>query len=545
MTKKLIAMVLTAVMLAGVLTGCGSIGTVQNTEPAAQNTQATEDNSNKSQITVATWDGGLGSKWLEDAAERFEELYKDKSFEEGKVGCDISIIASRSFDGSGMAFTPLTHDVYFVEGVDYYAMTNNKQMESVTDIISTPLSEYGEEETILNKIDPVMQEYLLAADGNYYAIPFYETFYNFSYDLDLWDAKSFYMAADGGWTNASGSLTAGPDGVQGTSDDGLPATFADFEKLLTRIKDAGVLPFVCAANATDYVANFLYEYYANYEGKEQMNLNYTFDGVATDLIQVDEDGNVKKLPDTQITFENGYELQQQAGRYYTLKFVENVLSKKDNFKIIDTHINAQKSFVRGGIANDQPIAMILEGSWWENEAKDAFNDLADNGLERHNYAVMPKPHATEEKIGQKATWLSQSGSYGFVASASDNKPLALEFLRFLHTNDELSHFTAEVNITRPLSYTVTAEDQSKMTTYGKSLLTLKKESDILYPYANELGALNNPQLFWSYGWAWLTDVNGYEYRNPWLYFMEVEDASSEAYFNGQKKYFEMRWDAVL
>ena len=65
---------------------------------------------------------------------------------------------------------------------------------------------------------------------------------------------------------------------------------------------------------------------------------YTFDGVATDLIQVDEDGNVKKLPDTQITFENGYELQQQAGRYYTLKFVENVLSKKDNFKIIDTHI---------------------------------------------------------------------------------------------------------------------------------------------------------------------------------------------------------------
>ena len=57
-----------------------------------------------------------------------------------------------------MAFTPLTLDVYFVEGVDYYAMTNNKQMESVTDIISTPLSEYGEEETILDKIDPVMQE---------------------------------------------------------------------------------------------------------------------------------------------------------------------------------------------------------------------------------------------------------------------------------------------------------------------------------------------------------------------------------------------------
>lgn len=81
--------------------------------------------------------------------------------------------------------------------------------------------------------------------------------------------------------------------------------------------------------------------------------------------------------------------------------------------------------------------------------------------------------------------------------------------------------------------------------FEPTYFSLKGVDSVLYPYANELGALNNPQMFWSYGWAWLTDVNGYEYRNPWLYFMEVEDASAEAYFNGQKKYFEMRWDAVL
>ncbi len=550
--KKLLALLLALAMMASLLAGC-SIGVVE--DPNKNNevvnnggdnaTDATEeDDSNKSVITVATWDGGLGSKWLEDAADRFEELYKDKSFEDGKVGCKISILASRSFDGSALSFTPLTHDIYFVEAVDYYTMTNNRQMESVTDIITTPLTEYGEDGTILDKIDPTMQEFLQTADGNYYAIPFYETFYSFGYDLDLWNEKSFYFAKDGGWTNASGELSAGPDGEFGTYDDGMAATYDDFAKLITRIKDAGVIPFVCPANATDYVANFLYEYYAQYEGKEQMELNFSFNGVATDLISVSEDGTVTKLPETEISFKNGYALQSQAGRYYTLSFAENILSKADNYKIADTHINAQKSFVRGGIANDQAIAMILDGTWWENEAKAAFTELTESGYERHNYAVMPKPHATEDKVGQTPCWLSNSSSYGFVASASDNKGLALEFLRFLHTNEELSHFTGETNMTRPLTYTVLEEDSARMTTYGKSILTLKENGDIVYPYTNRAEILNNPLLFNSFAWAWLTSVDGLEYRNPWLYFMDVKGANAVDYFNGQRTYFESRWDGI-
>lgn len=552
MKKRTIAFVLMLTILSSLLAGCG-IGTVPSTEPPQSNgdsANATVSNNepsddSKSQITVATWDGGLGSQWLENAADRFEELYKDKSFEEGKVGCQISIIASRSFDGSAMAFTPLTHDIYFVEAVDYYTMTNNRQMESLTDIMTTPLTEYGEEGTILDKIDPVMQDYLQTADGNYYGIPFYETFYNFAYDLDLWDAKSFYIAKDGGWTNASGSLSDGPDGVSGTSDDGMPATYEEFGKLVTHIKDAGVIPFITASNATDYVGNFLYEYYANYEGKDQMELCYTFDGVATDLISVAEDGTVTELPETAITIENGYELKHQAGMYYTLQFAQDILAKPDNYKIADTHVNAQKSFVRGGIANDQPVAMIIEGTWWENEAKAAFYDLQSNGFERHNYAVMPKPHATQDKVGQKACWLSQSSSYGFVASASDNKPLALEFLRFLHTDAELSHFTAEVNMTRPLNYSITDEDAANLTTYAQSILDLKANSDIVYPYSTRVEVMDNPLMFASFAWAWLANIDGYEYKNPWLYFTDVSGATPAAYFNGGIEYFTARWDGIL
>ena len=538
--KKAFAFVLSLVMMLTLFAGCG-VGV----EKGGENVVKVDPS--KASITVATWDGGLGSKWLENAAALFEEQYKDATnFEEGKVGVEINIVASRSFDGSAMAFTPLTHDIYFVEAVDYFAMINNRQLADISDVMTAPLTAYGEEKSIADKLDPTLNAYLTNIDGNYYAVPFYESYYGFAYDLDLWDAKSFYVAANGGWTNASGDLSAGPDGVAGTDDDGMPATYAEFAKLITRISDADVTPFVTAGNAQDYVANYLYQMWADYEGAEQMLLNYTFDGTATDLIDVDESGNVTKLPATEITIDNGYMLQKQAGRYAVLQFCEDILLSSDNnYKIIDTHVNAQKSFVRGGIANDQPIAMIVEGSWWENEAKEALNDLANGGYDRHNYAVMPMPHATEEQIGQTPTWLAMSNSYGFVASNCDNMDLAKEFMKFLHTDSNLCAFTREVNMTRALQYELSQEQITCLTTYCQSILNLKKNGNVIYPVSLVDEVNNNNIMFANFTWAWQTNINGYDFKSPWLYFKDEKDTSAEKYFNGQYGNFEKKWPALF
>lgn len=533
MNKKLIALLLATVMLLGVFAGCGT----EQLDTVVDETKAI--------ITVATWDGGLGSQWLEDAAKKFEEKYADAThFQEGKVGVDVQIVASRSFDGSSMAFTPLTHDIYFVEAIDYYGMINNEQFADMTKVMTTPLTAYGESGTIAEKLDPALDSYLTSADGKYYAVPFYESFYSFAYDLDLWDAKSFYFAADGGWTDASGDLAAGPDGETGTYDDGMPATYADFDKLIVRIRDAGIIPFVTCANGQDYVANLMYEYLAHYEGKEQMLLNYSFDGVATDLIDVSADGTVTQLGETEITDDNGYMLQKQAGRYAVLQFVEDILlSSEENHKIIDTHTNAQKAFVRGGIANDTTIAMLIDGSWWENEAKVSLSELESGGYERHNYAVMPMPHATADKIGQKPTWLAMSDSYGFIASSCDNLPLAEEFMMFLHTDENLSAFSGEVNMTRALNYEITEADLARMSTYAKSILELKENSDVIYPVSTNDIIIDNYTVFGAFSIAWKTNINGYEEKNPWLYFKDVADSTAEKYFAGQYVFFETKWEA--
>ncbi len=542
--KKLISLILTFALALTVFAGCGTIGVVEGGENGQQQIQT---DASKASITVATWDGGLGSQWLKDAAELFEEKYKDAThFEEGKTGVEVNIIASRSFDGSAMAFTPLTHDVYFVEAVDYFAMYNNQQFADISDVVNGSLSEYGEDGTIADKLDDSLKDYLTCIDGNYYAIPFYESYYSFAYDVDLWDAKSFYVSANGGWTDASGDRSNGPDGVAGTSDDGMPATYEEFARLITRISDADVTPFVTAGNAQDYVSNLLYQMWADYEGKEQMMLNYTFDGTATDLIEVSEDGTITELEDTQITIQNGYMLQKQAGRYAVLQFCEDILLSSDsNHKIIDTHVNAQKSFVRGGIANDQPIAMIIEGSWWENEAKQALQELEDGGYERHNYAVMPFPHATADQIGQTPTWLAMSNSYGFIANNSDNLDLAKEFMKFLHTDENLVAFTKEVNMTRALNYEIPESEIAGLSTYCQSILELKKTGDVIYPVSLVDEVNNNNIMFGAFTWAWQTNINGYEFRNPWLYFKDEANTSAEKYFAGQYKNFETKWSAIF
>ena len=99
-------------------------------------------------------------------------------------------------------------------------------------------------------------------------------------------------------------------------------------------------------------------------------------------------------------------------------------------------------------------------------------------------------------------------------------------------------------MTRALNYEVLPEDQQKLTTYAKSILALKESSDVIYPVSIVPEVLNNNIMFANFGWAWNTDINRYEYKNPWLYFKDVEETSAIAYFKGQYEYYKTRWDVL-
>ena len=200
----------------------------------------------KANISVATYNGGVGYQWLEEAARRFEEKYKDAThFEEGKTGVKISVDKDKQFyTGGNLSTSALTKDMYFTEGVDYYTFVNADKVADITDVVRGSLSTYGETGTIEAKLDDSFKSFLTAKDNKYYMLPFYDAFYGFVYDVDLFEEEGFYYDKDGDFLalrdesqreTFEANKANGPDGEHGTYDDGLPATYDQFLGLLDHL----------------------------------------------------------------------------------------------------------------------------------------------------------------------------------------------------------------------------------------------------------------------------------------------------------------------
>lgn len=513
-----------------------------------------EDNT-KANLSVATLDKGIGTTWLTNAAAIFEEMYKDSTeFQEGRVGVKINVVGSTQYDGAYIQNSNLNKDIYFTEGIPYRELIPTGKFLDISDVLEADLSAYEDNRTIKAKLDSGMEQYLNYS-GKYYGIPFYESFYGMVYDVSLWKEKGLYLSKSGTFVRANGDLSLGCDGVAGTLDDGLPSTYEEFGKLITKLRDYGI-PFVNSNNGIEYTANYLYNVLADYEGLDNMTLTTTLSGTASDLVATDglelnEDGSVKSVtykdPVT-ITNDNGYELTRQIGKYQALHFMKDILmSSSNNFETISTHTAAQTSFVYGKQNGaGKTVGMIIEGSWWENEARNTIANYEETYGERSDYAIMPIPFADDAKAeacGRKHTYLSLSQSFGIVNAQCKNVKLAKEFMKFLHSDKMLSKFTADTSITRPLNYEVSASDQSKLSTYAKSLIDLKKNSDIFYPYTSNQFMMDNSHYFTAFNFTWNSKIDQV-YKHPWMYFSSVKNATALAYFNGQYEYFSQQWGSM-
>ena len=534
-TMRTIPLILATSMVAVTITGCRARRGEDGDDPT------------KANITVATLDKGIGTQWLYNAAAEFEELYKDATnFQEGRTGVKIHVSGSTQYDGDYIKNSNLNKDIYFTEGIPYHEVVKDGKLEDITSVVNADLSKYGDSRTIKDKIDEQFMNYL-TIDGKVYGVPFYDAFYGMVYDMDLWNERSLYLAKNGSFTNKSGDLSLGTDNIAGTLDDGLPATYAEFAKLVKAIRDRGMRPYINSSNGIEYTANYLYNVFADYEGVYNMNLNLILNGTANDLIEVDNNGNITQLPEMAINEDNAYYLKKQAGLYKTLRFLNDILLEtKENYRTEATHTQAQSTFVNAKEISD-PVAMIMESSWWENEARSAIDSYEKKYKKRTNYAIMPIPFENAEKAeacGYKHTYLSLSQSFGVVSKSSQNKELAFEFMKFLHSDKMLSKFTKDTSITRPLNYEVSEEDQASLTTYAKSLIDLKKTANVIYPYSNNQLIIDNNDRFNAFNWTWNSRIDGVLYRHPWMYFV-TSNPSVKAYFDGQFTYFRDSWSTLV
>ena len=590
--KTVIALALAAATTVATI-GCNRGGGTSNgggNSGGGNNSDNTTINTSKSQLYVRYYAGGAGRNWMDNAIAEFEAAYADKEFESGKKGVQVI----KDFDKSGFSDATVkeSSNQVFIGEINYYKFVSSEVMLDISDVVKGNAVEgpnKSESVTIESKLrDDQKNFYNIGAEGNkkYYGLPSYETSMNINYNVSVFENKNLYFAAgtEGTtetWTEEklkskdveelfvktkNAKKSKGPDGEENTYDDGLPATYNDFQALLTCMVRRGVVPFIWNGTSTDYLTGLANEVWANNEGYEQMMLNMSFEGTATNLIEFDsngkmvfENGSPKLRSATSITPKTAYELHATKGLYDAVRFVKMMMgttaetnpARGNTYRYKDSmtmdYRSTQEYFLNGkdkNKTNGQDIGMMVEGTWWESEARTNFVSEEDRRSEERHYAIMPLPKASLADVGKNNVKISERNTIAFInANCPANAiPIAKEFLKFLYSDKTMNEFSKDTDMLIAMNYELTEETLAAMSNYGRSVyqVTRASNTDMMEWNPTSVEAKKRTDLLeWSkYGFSLSSGL-----INPYLYFFEESSRnnSAQTYFEGIYSNFKNSW----
>lgn len=497
---KIVSVAGAALLFAGSLAGCaGGAG-------------GGSGNKYKTELKIGVFNGGLGYAWADELAEKFEEKYKNVSFEPGKTGVDVIIdpqkelfkvdairsaiqqnssandiyytcyLFHRDFANSGLVYNlnDIVNEKVYLENGEMADMTYNpatKQYELNANAEAPTMS-------LLDKLgaqwkDAYYYDDNSALTAGYYALPYETSLEGFVYDHDLFEER--------GWLNYSGI-------------DGTPETIDDFFDLLDRIVGANMIPFTYKNG--DYWAGVGSAYLAQYEGFENAALTYTYSGKYTfrNLPQATKDvftpsfctengitDNSDGTYTVTITPANAWLLAYQPGKESYIKFMRDLINPEyyDNnrYKASYDYLTAQTTFVLSklGKQGQKRIAMIEEGEWWENEARDNFNYTGGYGTRDFRFMILPK---ISGQIDENVQCIGSAdiGTDLVVNAKSKQLDLCRLWLQFSHSESALEDFTLSNGVVRDsFEYDLSEEQQQQLTKFGRNVYQIKKG---LGAYAN-------------------------------------------------------------
>lgn len=468
------------------ITACGKKDDIQNGQVY---------DPNKAQLYISNFNGGVGTEWLYKVISRFTETYKDHHFTEGTTGVQVTVETHKN-NGTATASKMQSerNEIYFLPYCNYYDMMSNGLLYEITDIVTEKMTRFGEDKSIEEKMTNEMRNYFKTKNGKYYAIPHYQTMSVITYDMDLFDEKNLFMSEEGNFDKKSSDnrLSKGVDGKSGTYDDGLPATYEEFYRLCETMKKRGVDPMIWSGMYGFYTTELLAALKADFEGSETQAF-YSFNNTFTKLIdgEIGTDGSFKYKTPINITEENGYELYNSAGIYYSLSFLENIMKNgyyaTASLNEGTSHTGAQATFLLSRYnAASSPIGMLIEGTYWPHESSATFQQMAsrynNTSLNERRLAIMPYPKATKAQIGEKTTILSGGDTIACINSTikEEKVELAKLFLQYCETQESLVEFVKATNMSRSYVFDMPERDYETLNTFARSYVDLVSDSNI-YP----------------------------------------------------------------
>lgn len=529
--KKIVCIVLSLLSVLGILCGCDGSwgGDGEKIDP------------NRTQLNVASFDGGVGTDWLYEIKDRFEAAFSEEVFEPGKKG--VQIMISKGVTNYTSTMSSSNYHVIFDEALSYYDLASSGMLLPITDIVRATGTDG---KTIESKLSDRQRQALTALDGEYYALPHYEFYGGVVYDIDVFESKKLYFSnnpdVNGGFiVSDDDTRSAGPDGQPKTSDDGLPADYEQFFALCDYMVRKGVTPFIWTGKVNDYLNYLLQALFLSYCRAEEALYNVTFDSGegTTEIVSRFENGQ----PVTErvgITPQTGYLLSRQAGKYYALSFLKTILSDSDYYYRDSlsgslSHADAQEEFFCGYLENE-PIGMLIDGSYWYNEAEisgaveRAVNDYGERA-ENRRFGWMPLPGlsgATKPTLGD------QADSFAVInANIADDevlKKLAGEFLAYCYTDEMLQQFTLITGSAKAVSYEL-GDKKSQLNSFESSLWDLRQSADVVFPVSsNPIYMYNQSKFSWNIGANFWSTTAGGGYRQPVTALKR--EMTAQEYFEG-------------
>ena len=474
---------------------------------------------NMTQLSIHYYNGGLGSDWINESIADFEEMFKDTSFEAGKTGVKILLTADKSMDelatsistGADKADILYTSESGVVEllnteGIlyDTTEMATEKVYNADGEVTLNAAGDGFEivenGESMYDRMHPYYQDaYNLAGtqwatndgDISFSLLPYEDTVAGIILDYDLYEElyNKYYNAGQ------IGEMT----GYKYEGDSvAMPGTWDEFFDLLSAMRtiDAGrysgfmysvdyYTPSIESAviadvdgtdeGVTDPTQYSGYRMYTSYTG------TYDFGG---------------ELGVQTITPDNAYLLTQTDGYRQmvevAVRLFEHGSNGSENYDngVMNnpTYSTAQANFVMSKISTTAPrILAIMEGDWFENEARATFNSMgvtnAENAYGKRRFRLMPVPHATAEEVADGKTYKvgGFSSGYPIILNAKTlegneaKEKVAKLWVQFTHSDSQMNVFTKWSGSVRPYLYDVTEDTKSQMTPFAKSILELQLE----------------------------------------------------------------------
>ena len=499
-----------------------------------------EEDRSETVIKVANFGGGVGKVWLEEAFARFAKDYEGVEVTPGKYGLYLDLTSTTGVKVKNL--NTQTQHMFFLQSKysECFEEITIGNVANINDIVTTPLTEYGETRSIEDKIAEDYRFAMQDNNGQYYMLPHYEIKPGASYDYELFKKYGWFLAktSEGTtaytttlipgqtfyFTNDPAKMTVGNDGIAGTDDDGMPTTINELVAQCAKIKKDGVAAFSVAGIGAhiDYFNNFIDALWSSLSGYEQKSALIRQEGTVDYVTGVTDTelwaGTGIMKPATQAVtiaddYSNGYVATMQKGKYYAYAFVELAYQQGwvyDSYKTSNyNHQAAMEAFVLNGIKGRDEIASHVEGSYWFNECEGYgyFNDyskLMKGAKKDVRHWNMPTAYedgavVTDEtnarpeastNVCTSTMLINQTAIDAAGTNSAAILDICKKFFRFLCSEQELQNFTACTGVAKALlDYDINTTVLANLESYQKSQMSMRANTT-QYPMVNQYG--NNP-----------------------------------------------------